>query len=327
MNLPTGDIFSITNERQFSQLALETYRYQFHHVELYREYCTLLKKTPEQVTSLEDIPFLPIQFFKSHTIISNEKIAEVIFESSGTTGTVPSRHFVADVKLYEQSFVKSFERSYGKPADFAFLALLPSYLERDNSSLIYMANSFIVQSNYTESGFFLNDFDALQHTIETLIAKNTPAILLGVTYALLDFAAYTNKSFEGIIVMETGGMKGRRKEMVRNEVHEILCKKFNVPSIHAEYGMTELLSQAYSKGNGLYDCPPWMRICTRNVYEPTWVSYGAGSGAINIIDLANRYSCSFIATEDIGTVYDNGTFNINGRLDHAAIRGCNLMIQ
>jgi phenylacetate-coenzyme A ligase PaaK-like adenylate-forming protein len=250
----------------------------------------------------------------------------VIFDSSGTTGSVPSRHFVAEVSLYEESFMRGFQHFYGKPDDYVFLALLPSYLERGNSSLVYMADKFIRLSRKEESGFFLNEFERLHSLVLSLKERGQRTILLGVTFALLDFAEAFSLDFPELIVMETGGMKGRREELTRTEVHSRLCNSFGVKKIHSEYGMTELLSQAYSKGHGIFQTPSWMKILLRDVYDPLQLQKRNKNGAINVIDLANLYSCSFIATNDLGKMNEDGSFEITGRMDNAEIRGCNLMV-
>ena len=319
----TEKIFSI-NDSTFETIALEVFRYQFERVEVYRLFCQSLKRSPETVQSIEDIPFLPIEFFKSYPIIESGKTASRIFESSGTTGTIPSRHHVADVSLYEESFLLTFKQFYGEPKDFAILALLPSYLERGNSSLVYMADKLIKLSGKKESGFFLNEFEKLKGLLQQLKADKQKTILLGVTFGLLDFSETFKMEFPDLIVMETGGMKGRREEMTRQEIHEQLCAAFGVSKIHSEYGMTELLSQGYSKGDGVFETPPWMKIYVRDIYDP--LKFGTeGAGAVNVIDLANIYSCSFIATGDIARV-NNNSFEILGRMDNAEVRGCNLMV-
>jgi phenylacetate-coenzyme A ligase PaaK-like adenylate-forming protein len=318
-------IFSVNN-RTFEEVALEVYRYQFEQVEIYRLFCESLKKTPASVNHVDEIPFLPIEFFKSHEVIKQGAAAIKVFESSGTTGTTPSRHFVADTGIYERSFLKGFELFYGAPGEFTILALLPSYLERGNSSLIYMADKLITLSGKKESGFFLNEFEKLSEILLDLKGRGEKVILLGVTFALLDFAEQFQINFPNLIVMETGGMKGRRDELTREEVHERLCSTFGVSKIHSEYGMTELLSQAYSKGYGIFEAVPWMKIIARDVYDPLRFQEPGRPGAVNIIDLANIFSCSFIATNDLAKVNEEGSFEILGRMDNAEIRGCNLMV-
>lgn len=313
------------NDADFEEVALQVFRYQYQSVELYARFCQSFNRTPETVNCWQHIPFLPISFFKSHSVIANGKQAAVRFESSGTTGTVSSKHYVADTALYERSFLKAFQLFYGAPEDYTILALLPSYLERGNSSLVYMADKLIRLSGKTESGFFLNDFEKLQTVLKQLKQQARKTLLLGVTYALLDFAEQYPVAFPELIVMETGGMKGRREELTRPEVHAILSRGFGVSQIHSEYGMTELLSQGYSKGQGIFRLPPWMRIVPRDVYEPTRLLTQNEAGAVNVIDLANLYSCSFIATNDMCRMAADGSFEILGRMDNAELRGCNLM--
>ena len=323
MNLEE-EIF-LVDGKNFDEVALKVFQYQFEQVEIYNAFCTQLNKTPQTVKSVNDIPFLPIHFFKSHAVISKEKQGTKIFESSGTTGQVPSKHSVADLSLYEKSFQKCFEQFYGDISEYIFLALLPSYLERENSSLVYMAKNMIVRSNQNASDFFLNDFEKLYDWLDVLKQGKRKVILLGVTFALLDFAAQYKIDFTDLIVMETGGMKGRREELTREEVHMQLRTAFDVKQIHSEYGMTELLSQAYSKGNGIFNSPNWMKILTRDIYDPLKQTETGSTGGINVIDLANLYSCSFIATGDLGKTKADGSFEILGRLDSAEVRGCNLM--
>lgn len=316
-------IFSVTADN-FEERALAVFAYQYTHVPFYQAYCKLMHKQPENIRSINDIPFLPIEFFKTQQIIADGKQAQAIFESSTTTGTTPSKHFVADLSLYETSFLKGFEATYGNPKDYLFLALLPSYLERGNSSLVYMANQLIALSEHQESRFILHDFEQLKNTLQATKVPREKIILLGVTYALLDFAEQFPMDLNGITIMETGGMKGRRAEMIRMEIHRELSSAFCVDTIHSEYGMTELLSQAYSKGNGIFKTAPWMKVLTRDMYDPS--NYVVNqSGGINIIDLANLYSCAFIATSDVGRVFKDDTFEVIGRMETADIRGCNLM--
>lgn len=319
------EIFDINSPEEFQKLALEVFRFQYENVPVYRNFCTLLKTTPSEVETIEEIPFLPIQFFKSHKIIAANTTKETIFTSSGTTGSITSKHYVTDLKLYENSFLKAFKNQYGNPESFAILALLPSYLEREGSSLIYMVESLINRSNNPNSGFYLYEMDALIEKLEFLEKIGQKTILIGVSYALLDLIEKKRFQLKNTIVMETGGMKGRRKEMIKEELHEILKNGFGVEKIHSEYGMTELLSQAYSMGDGIFSCPPWMKILTRDTEDA--LSYTQGkTGGINVIDLANLYSCSFIATQDLGTTLTNNTFEVMGRFDSSDIRGCNLMV-
>lgn len=320
-------IFTIQNEEEFNEIALQIFRRQVQRVPVYKLYVELLNILPESVKHYRDIPFLPIQFFKTQEIITEGSSPEVIFTSSGTTGMVTSQHLVADKALYEQSFRKAFEQFYGSVADIAVLALLPSYLERSGSSLIYMVDDLIKHSKQTESGYFLYNHDELHQILLNLKAKGTKTILFGVTYALLDMIENYQIDFPELIVMETGGMKGKRKEMVREELHALLCKGFNVPAIHSEYGMTELLSQGYSYGEGLFHTPKWMKILIRDTNDPLTLLDNKKTGAINVIDLANYHSCSFIATQDLGKYHPDGSFEILGRFDNSDIRGCNLLVQ
>lgn len=324
MNPLHEKIFSVT-QSSFDDLALEVFRYQFYQTEVYQDFCIGLKKTPSTVQTINDIPFLPISFFKTHTVISNTKTAEKIFESSGTTGIQPSRHYVADLNLYETSFVQSFEMFYGNPKDYVVLALLPSYLERKNSALVYMAEKLVELSAQNASGFFLHEHENLYDLLDVLKTGHRKTILLGVSFALLDFTEKYKLDFSDLIVIETGGMKGRREEITRQELHTQLRVGFDVQKIHSEYGMTEMLSQAYSKGEGIFYSPPWLRILTRDLCEPTLIQQKNKTGGVNVIDLANLYSCSFIATDDLGKVNSDASFEILGRIDNAEMRGCNLL--
>ncbi|WP_340064473.1 acyl transferase [Ascidiimonas aurantiaca] len=319
------NVFNISSSSHFETLALEVFNYQYTHNPVYQNFCSYLKVHPQNVQSLKQIPFLPIQFFKSHKIISGSRPAEKIFTSSGTTGSTVSKHFVTYLDLYIKSFQTAFRQFYGPAQQYVILALLPSYLERDGSSLIYMTQHLIESSGHKESGFYLHDLHSLHSLLRDLESKNVKTLLLGVTFALLDFAEKYPMPLKNTFIMETGGMKGRRKEMIRDEVHKILCNAFKVPEIHSEYGMTELLSQAYSKGKGVFRCPPWMKVLTRDTEDPLSFQTSGRTGGINVIDLANIYSCSFIATQDLGKVYEDGSFEILGRFDHSDIRGCNLM--
>lgn len=320
-----ADILTVTPQN-FESRVLQVFGYQYENVPVYRQFCQLLKRSPANVTTTAQIPFLPVEFFKSNKVLAEGKEVVQVFESSRTTGTAASKHYVADIELYEQSFLRCFEQFYGKPDEYVILALLPSYLERGNSSLVYMAKKLIEQTGKPESGFFLNEWDVLHQLLSGLKERKQKTILLGVTFALLDFAETYPLSFPELVVMETGGMKGRREELIRSEVHERLCSAFGVNSIHSEYGMTELLSQSYSNGGGIFKTPPWMKILLRDVADPLSTNEHLKTGAINVIDLANVYSCSFVATGDIGKLHSNGRFEVQGRLDNAEIRGCNLMI-
>lgn len=308
----------------FEDRALQLFRYQAEQNSLYRQYVSLLGRDPAGVQRMEDIPFLPISFFKTHRVASFEGAAEAVFESSGTTGTVNSKHYVADLKLYERSFLEGFRKFYGPPGDFVFLCLLPSYLERKNASLVYMADHFIQLSRYPESGFYLKDLGALAARLTALRGSGKAVVLLGVTFALLDFAEAYPMDLSHIIVMETGGMKGRRAEWTRAEVHQFLSAQWQLHDVHSEYGMTELLSQAYSRGSGVYHCSDTMRLLVREQEDPLRTSL-SGSGCLNVIDLANVHSCAFIATDDLGRVREDGSFEVLGRIDYSALRGCSLM--
>ena len=325
----TNAIFNIKNEAQFNELAMAVFAYQFEHNTLYRSFCDLLYKHPSDITSIQDIPFLPISFFKSHQIISSLPSAvqnpEVIFESSGTTGVVTSKHYVTDIDLYRKSFITNFQYHYGPIKNYVILALLPSYLERSDSSLVFMVSEFIQKTGHPDSGFYLHEYSALSEKIRFLEQKGQKTLLIGVSYALMDLVEKYQFELNHTIVMETGGMKGRRKELVRNELHTLLCDGFGVDQIHSEYGMTELLSQAYSKGGGSFTTPPWMHILIRDPEDPLTLQKDGVSGGLNIIDLCNINSCAFIATQDIGRYISPSSFSVLGRFDHADIRGCNLM--
>ena len=320
------NIFDIRNTSDFETLALESFQTQFENNRVYRSFCDLLFKHPSDVRSIQEIPFLPIQFFKSHKIVSNTLAPEAIFTSSGTTATITSKHYVSDLNIYQQSYLNAFAKFYGDIEDFTVLALLPSYLERDGSSLIYMVDDLIKKSTKKESGFYLNDINLLAKTLIKLDDKGEKVLLIGVSFALLDLVEKHKFQLKNTIVMETGGMKGRRKEMIREELHQHLKQGFGIDLIHSEYGMTELLSQAYSKGNGIFNCPAWMKVLTRDTEDALSIHKTATSGGINVIDLANINSCCFIATQDLGKVYEDGSFEVLGRFDHSDIRGCNLML-
>jgi phenylacetate-coenzyme A ligase PaaK-like adenylate-forming protein len=323
--LNTPNIFSISSEKEFNALALDIFKFQFENNVVYRSFCDLLYKHPSDINRIEDIPFLPIQFFKTHTVLSSNQPIQQTFTSSGTTGNITSKHLVTDIKLYEESYLKGFKHFYGNIEDYVVLALLPSYLERDGSSLIYMVHDFISKSKQPESGFYLNNLEDLAKTLQQLEARGQKTVLIGVSFALLDLIERFQFKLKHTSVMETGGMKGRRKEIIRQELHNILQSGFGVSKIHSEYGMTELLSQAYSKGNGVFESPPWMKILTRDTEDALTLQQPNKTGGINIIDLANLNSCSFIATQDLGKVDENGQFEIIGRFDNSDIRGCNLM--
>jgi hypothetical protein len=325
------DIFKV-DAAGFDELALKIFLFQYRNNELYRRFCNFLRVEPNEVKSLEQIPFLPIQFFKSHQVITTFFVPEITFESSGTTNAVNSRHFVKKLSLYSQSFKSAFRIFYGEARSYCVLGLLPSYLERSGSSLVYMVKNLVDESSNKSSGFFLYDHEQLQQTILQNEAKAIPTLLIGVTYALLDFAENSELKLKHTIVMETGGMKGKRKEMTRQEVHAVLTNRLGINKIHSEYGMTELLSQAYSSADGIFNCPPWMKVMLRaeddplNILKPSRSEGMQQTGVVNIIDLANLYSCAFIATDDVGRLYHDGSFEILGRLDNSDIRGCGLMI-
>ncbi len=318
------NIFSGITPEMFGVLAVEAFRYQYRNNKTYGDFCRFLNTDPSKIKNINDIPFLPAQFFKTHKVVTGEHDNFTIFTSSSTTGNIPSSHFVSDTSVYRDSFLKSFELFYGSPQDYTIIALLPSYLERGGSSLIYMVDELIKLSGKKDSGFFLNEFDKLIKLIEKLERKSEKYLLIGVSFALLDFAEKYQTKMKTGLIMETGGMKGNRKEITREELHSVIKKSFGVSSVHSEYGMTELLSQAYSGQNGQYFCPPWMKVLVRDAADPLTVR-NSGTGAINVIDLANINSCCFIETGDLGKISENGSFWINGRFDSAEVRGCNLM--
>lgn len=339
-------IFTL-NADEFDSMALNLFRFQYVNNPVYRYYVDSLGVFPLTVRSVTQIPFLPIRFFKTHAIRTCLFDPQIIFESSGTSGMTNSRHFVNEVGLYKKSSIKIFESFYGPAENWCIIGVLPSYLERQNSSLVYMVNELVQKSDNSNSGFYLDEYEKLSDLLLELENKKQKTLLVGVTFALLDFAEKYPMTLQHTVIMETGGMKGRREEMVREEMHDVLKKAFNVPVVHSEYGMTELLSQAYSKGNGIFQCPPWMKIFIRDDEDPLSIqssvnsrqsspdSYRDGSqshnsqpaaqGAINIIDLANLYSCCFIATDDAGKLYNNGSFEILGRMDNSDLRGCSLL--
>ena len=320
------DIISIHTTKEFHKTAMKVFRLQFQHNEVYQKYCLLLKKSPENVKHLTEIPFLPIDFFKSKDILSSIDAVQTTFTSSGTTGMITSKHHVTDLGFYEASFRSAFSKFYGNIEDYAVLALLPSYLEREGSSLIYMAKDFIEGSNHPDSGFYLHNYYELAKKLVELDNSGQNVLLIGVTYALLDLIELQKFNLNNTIIMETGGMKGKRKELIREELHTILADGFGVEKIHSEYGMTELLSQAYSFGDGIFECPPWMDILIRDTEDPLTIIGEDKTGGINVIDLANINSCSFIATQDLGKKYSNFSFEVLGRFDNSDIRGCNLMV-
>ncbi len=319
-------IFEIKDPGSFSSAALEIFRYQAAMNPVYGRFISALGIDPLKIHDIREIPFLPVEFFKSHRVISDNLSAGLVFESSRTTGAEPGRHYVHDPELYRLSWLTSFRHFYGDPSGYVIAALLPSYTERPGSSLVAMMEGLIGESGCGESGFYEGRMSELAAMLESVRTDGRKKFLIGVSFALLDLANDLSPDLSGTIVMETGGMKGRRKEITRDELHGILTAKLNVPVIHSEYGMTELLSQAYSDGNGIFRCPPWMKILIRDPHDPLDVSDEAGrAGGVNIIDLANYYSCSFLAAGDYGQVHDDGAFEISGRIDNTDIRGCNLM--
>lgn len=317
-----------SDEVVFNDLALNVFNYQLQNNRIYNQYVLSLKINPQSITHYSQIPFLPIEFFKTQQVVcGNNHANSMCFSSSGTTGQITSKHVVNDIKIYEYAFTKGFELFYGEPSDYCILALLPNYLERTGSSLVYMFDKLIQASHHPLSGFYLNNLNDLIKTIEILKEKKQKTILLGVTYALLDLANEDIKLNDNFVVMETGGMKGKRREMLKEELHHVLKNKLNVSAIHSEYGMTELLSQAYSKYDGFFTCSPWMKVLIRDVNDPFSYVKAGKSGGINVIDLANIHSCSFIETKDLGRVDYRSRFEVLGRFDNSDIRGCNLMIQ
>jgi hypothetical protein len=319
-------IFQIQTAKEFHKLAMQVFRYQYDNVFVYQEFCNHLYKSKENVKSMAEIPFLPISFFKTHKIIAQNAQEENIFTSSGTTGMVNSQHLVSDVSIYKQSFSLGFAQFYGNIEDYTVLALLPSYLEREGSSLVFMVNQLIEDSKKIESGFYLHNYTELIEKLEKLDQAGDNILLIGVTYALLDVLELKKLNLKNTIIIETGGMKGRRKELIKTELHEILKQGFGVQHIHSEYGMTEMLSQAYSHENGIFECVSWLEILIRDAENPLEIIENERTGGINVIDLANINSCSFIATQDLGKKYANNTFEVLGRFDSSDIRGCNLMV-
>jgi phenylacetate-coenzyme A ligase PaaK-like adenylate-forming protein len=315
------------SEQEFNNLAIKVFHFQYLHNKTYQSYVNFIKKDTNSIQHYTDIPFLPIDFFKSKDIICLPKSErDITFTSSGTTGTLTSKHQIQDIELYKSSYQKGFELFYGSITNYCVLALLPSYLERTGSSLVYMFDDLIKKSGHPLSAFYLHNIEALLQTIHQLKQNNQKVLLLGVTYALLDLAESGITLNEDWILMETGGMKGKRKEMIKSELHDFLKKSFRVKTIHSEYGMTELLSQAYSYGNGVYQSVPWMKIIARDINDPFTFVKQNKTGGINVIDLANLYSCSFIETKDLGRINNDHHFEIMGRFDNSDLRGCNLML-
>lgn len=324
-------VFRVQGEN-FEQLALEVFRFQSENNPVYADFLKALRVEASSINRVTQIPFLPIRFFKSHEIKSTAFEPQVVFESSGTTGSINSRHFIKELSLYEESFIKGVELFFGPVKNYCIIGLLPSYLERKNSSLVYMVDKLIRLSEHPQSGFYLNEFEQLAVVLQELEKRKQPTILIGVTFALLDFAEKFSFPLQHTIIMETGGMKGRREEMIREEVHALLKKSFSLRSVRSEYGMTELLSQAYSVEEGIFKCPPWMKVLMRDEKDPFVVAVPRFetvtplAGAINVIDLANIYSCSFIATDDVGKLNPEGSFEVLGRVDGSDLRGCSLMV-
>jgi phenylacetate-coenzyme A ligase PaaK-like adenylate-forming protein len=321
-------IFSIRSTEDFRVTSLEVFEYQYNNNALYRNFIDSLGKRFLKPKSPFEIPFLPVEFFRNHKILTGNLPVEMVFESSGTAGVTAGKHYVNDLKLYEESFLRSFSLFYGEPEDYLIAALLPSYTDRTGSSLVYMAEKLILRSRNRFSGFYKNNPDELVQTLNNATEEKQKVLLLGVSFALLDLAENQSPDLSGVIVMETGGMKGRRIELTRSELHSVLKEKLHVHTVHSEYGMTELLSQAYSKSDGIFFTPPWMKIIIRDPQDPlTLYAVPAGTGGINIIDLANINSCSFISTSDLGRAHENGGFEVLGRFDNSDVRGCNLMAE
>ena len=319
-------IFNIQNKQEFKALSLAVFKHQFKNNKVYRSFCDLLFVHPSSISTIEEIPFLPIQFFKSRKVLSSLDEIQETFTSSGTTGSSTSKHLVTNINLYKESYLKGFAHFYGNIEEYTVLALLPNYLERQGSSLVFMVADLIEKSKKVESGFYLDNIQELANKLLELNRNGQKILLIGVSFALLDLIEMQQFNLKNTIIMETGGMKGRRKELVREELHTLLKDGFGVTEIHSEYGMTELLSQGYSKGNGVFETPPWMKILTRDTEDALSINASGKNGGINVIDLANYNSCSFIATQDLGKVYENETFEIIGRFDNSDIRGCNLMV-
>jgi phenylacetate-coenzyme A ligase PaaK-like adenylate-forming protein len=331
MSREWNDKIFTTKPENFEALALEIFRFQYKFNPVYREYTRLLKVDPGKVRTVGQLPFMPVRFFKTHKIKTTDFDSSTVFESSGTTGDNPSRHFIKEVSIYEESFLKSFELNYGPVQEWCILALLPSYMERGNASLVYMADRLVKDSHHPRSGFYLDEYDKLISVIKELESAKQKTVMLGVSFALLDLAEKFKANLKFTILMETGGMKGRRQEITRDELHDTLKRSFGVKQVHSEYGMTELLSQAYSHGDGIFNVPPWMKILLRDEEDPLKIKLPENNndtltGVINIIDLANVYSCSFISTDDIGKLYPDGRFEVLGRMDGSDLRGCSLML-
>ncbi len=323
----TEEIFRVTGSQSFEKMALEIFRFQAAGCPVYSKYIHLLGIDSDAVDDVLSIPFMPVSFFRDHTVLTGGGEPERVFLSSGTAGMRQSRHAVKSLAVYDESLERAFRIFYGDPAGYAIMGLLPSYLEREGSSLIYMVRRLMAMSGNGYGGFFLNDYEGLPGAIEKSRAAGLKVLLIGVTFALLDLAESSPGDYSDVIIMETGGMKGRRREMIREEVHERLRDALKIETVHSEYGMTELLSQAYSKGKGLFTAPPWMKVLIRDSHDPMAHTDETGvAGGISIIDLANIYSCSFIATADLGRMHPGGLFEVQGRFDEADVRGCNLLV-
>ncbi len=326
MNVPKyQDIFQLENSKQFEIIALQVFQYQSKSNKVYKEYLDCLGINPTKIETISKIPFLPVEFFKTHRVLCENEDFEIQFTSSGTTGMDFSSHYVKKIDIYQESFIRAFEMFYGAISDYCILALLPSYLERSGSSLVFMADELIRRSGNENSGFYLYNFEALHEKLLRLEKMKQKVLLLGVSFALSDFFENYKMSLKSTIIMETGGMKGRKKEPVRSELHDFIKSASGVRQIHSEYGMTELLSQGYSSGKGQFFCPPWMCIMIRDIYDPFNFLQENKSGGLNVIDLANLYSCSFLETKDLAVKHPNGSFEILGRFDQSDVRGCNLL--
>jgi len=316
----------IEGEDSFNECALELFRYQSVHVKVYKEYLGLLHKDPSSIKHFSEIPFLPVSLFKNNVVTDQHETPDFFFTSSGTTGQITSKHYLADPKIYEDSLLKCFTHFYGDPSHYCFLALLPSYLERSGSSLVYMMEKLILSGGHPMSGFFLHNHEELAQRMKVLSQNNEKIFLLGVTYALLDFFEKYPMQLSNVVVMETGGMKGKRKELVKSEIHELLTKGAGLKNIHSEYGMTELLSQSYSTGAGIFSCTPWMKILISDLHDPFSQAKTGETGIIKVIDLANIHSCAFLETQDLGRIVSDNNFEVLGRMDHSELRGCNLLV-
>ncbi len=319
-------IFSIDDNNSFKKMSLAVYNYQYHNCYIYKRFCDILQRTPENVNKPEEIPFMPVDFFRHHSVTCIPGKAELRFYSSATSESVPSKHIVAYARLYKESIIRCFKMFFKDPSEYCILALLPGYLERSNASLIYMVKKLMEWSGHKKNGFFLYEHNKLKKILEELMAAGNKVLLIGVSHALLDFAESYPLKLNNVIIVETGGMKGQRKEIIRKELHGKLKKAFGISEITSEYGMTELLSQAYALKSGKFKTPPWMKVFFREINDPFTYVLPGKTGAINVIDLANVFSCSFIATNDIGKQNKNSTFEVLGRIDNSEMRGCNLMI-